>query len=291
MNSFMISSRSASSTASRSRSTSRSSRTCASSRAADERRRHPDREVDRRLRVPLDGQEVPEHRPAGGDGDPLAGGEGPPRGALRERRELGRVRTAAPLDAPPTGQTALFNAWEDAVECAKCGGRMVRTGSCYRAATAGQTRAAHNAVNSGRAASMSVSLCAVQVENLRGFRSANLNVEQDIVLLIRAPTITARRPSFVYSTRVLIPADDAVLTGGRGLSGRRVRPLLIPARDTRGGARRLTLLVRIADGRRHTRFNATGGIARLEFRFRNDRIYVNIRTPTGLSPSDTNRGR
>jgi ribonucleoside-diphosphate reductase alpha chain len=36
---------------------------------------------------------------------------------------------AAPV-APP-GQTALFNAWEDAVECAKCGGRMVRTGSCY----------------------------------------------------------------------------------------------------------------------------------------------------------------
>jgi ribonucleoside-diphosphate reductase alpha chain len=29
------------------------------------------------------------------------------------------------------GQTALFNSWEDAVECAKCGGRMIRTGSCY----------------------------------------------------------------------------------------------------------------------------------------------------------------
>ena len=37
----------------------------------------------------------------------------------------------APLEAPPPGQTALFNAWEDAVECAKCGGRMIRTGSCY----------------------------------------------------------------------------------------------------------------------------------------------------------------
>jgi ribonucleoside-diphosphate reductase alpha chain len=37
----------------------------------------------------------------------------------------------APAEAPPPGQTALFNAWEDAVECAKCGGRMVRTGSCY----------------------------------------------------------------------------------------------------------------------------------------------------------------
>ncbi|MDQ2980827.1 MAG: vitamin B12-dependent ribonucleotide reductase [Actinomycetota bacterium] len=39
--------------------------------------------------------------------------------------------TAEVAEAPPPGQTALFNAWEDAVECAKCGGRMVRTGSCY----------------------------------------------------------------------------------------------------------------------------------------------------------------
>jgi ribonucleoside-diphosphate reductase alpha chain len=36
-----------------------------------------------------------------------------------------------PLEAAPPGQTALFNAFEDAQECAKCGGRMVRTGSCY----------------------------------------------------------------------------------------------------------------------------------------------------------------
>ena len=41
------------------------------------------------------------------------------------------VAPADPADAAPPGQTALFNAWEDAVECAKCGGRMVRTGSCY----------------------------------------------------------------------------------------------------------------------------------------------------------------
>jgi ribonucleoside-diphosphate reductase alpha chain len=38
---------------------------------------------------------------------------------------------ASVAEAAPPGQTALFNAWEDAVECAKCGGRMVRTGSCY----------------------------------------------------------------------------------------------------------------------------------------------------------------
>jgi len=38
---------------------------------------------------------------------------------------------AAVLEPAPPGQTALFNQWEDAVECARCGGRMVRTGSCY----------------------------------------------------------------------------------------------------------------------------------------------------------------
>jgi ribonucleoside-diphosphate reductase alpha chain len=43
---------------------------------------------------------------------------------------------AAPTASP--GQTALFNAWEDAVECAKCGGRMVRTGSCYTCRDCGQ---------------------------------------------------------------------------------------------------------------------------------------------------------
>jgi ribonucleoside-diphosphate reductase alpha chain len=37
----------------------------------------------------------------------------------------------ATLEPVTPGQTALFNNWEDAVECARCGGRMVRTGSCY----------------------------------------------------------------------------------------------------------------------------------------------------------------
>ena len=43
---------------------------------------------------------------------------------------------AAPAMAP--GQTALFSAWEDAVECANCGGRMLRTGSCYTCRDCGQ---------------------------------------------------------------------------------------------------------------------------------------------------------
>jgi ribonucleoside-diphosphate reductase alpha chain len=34
-------------------------------------------------------------------------------------------------EAAAPGQTALFNQWDDAQECARCGGRMIRTGSCY----------------------------------------------------------------------------------------------------------------------------------------------------------------
>jgi ribonucleoside-diphosphate reductase alpha chain len=53
--------------------------------------------------------------------------------ALAERYRSGGETAAPsePLETPPPGQTALFNSWEDAVECARCGGRMVRTGSCY----------------------------------------------------------------------------------------------------------------------------------------------------------------
>ncbi|MFL5982235.1 MAG: vitamin B12-dependent ribonucleotide reductase, partial [Gaiellaceae bacterium] len=45
--------------------------------------------------------------------------------------ESAPAATATPVEAAPPGQTALFNAFEDAQECARCGGRMVRTGSCY----------------------------------------------------------------------------------------------------------------------------------------------------------------
>ena len=102
-----------------------------------ERRRHLDGEVDRRLHLPLDGEEVPHLRPAGGGGDPDRG-----EGAAAQAYAAGEVQ-APTHEAPLIGQTALFNSWEDAVECARCGGRMVRTGSCYTChATAARTPAA-----------------------------------------------------------------------------------------------------------------------------------------------------
>ena len=69
---------------------------------AHERRRHPGREVDRRLHLPLDGEEVPHLRAAGGGGDPDRRGEGAARAGVRHRRggRAGRRGAAEGPDRP-----------------------------------------------------------------------------------------------------------------------------------------------------------------------------------------------
>ena len=68
---------------------------------AHERRRHPRRQVDRRLHLPLDGEEVPHLRAAGGGGDPDRRSEGAARAGLRHRRgRTGRGGAAEGPDRP-----------------------------------------------------------------------------------------------------------------------------------------------------------------------------------------------
>ncbi len=57
---------------------------------------------------------------------------------LAEAHDMLENGGSLPQPTISPGQTALFNAWEDAVECSKCGGRMVRTGSCYTCRDCGQ---------------------------------------------------------------------------------------------------------------------------------------------------------
>jgi ribonucleoside-diphosphate reductase alpha chain len=56
--------------------------------------------------------------------------------SILENGETAAADDSAP--ASPPGQTALFNPFADAMECAKCGGSMVRTGSCYTCRDCGQ---------------------------------------------------------------------------------------------------------------------------------------------------------
>jgi ribonucleoside-diphosphate reductase alpha chain len=52
------------------------------------------------------------------------------RAQMAERVANGEAAHAQ-AEAPAPGQTALFNPHEDAIECNRCGGRMVRAGTCY----------------------------------------------------------------------------------------------------------------------------------------------------------------
>ena len=61
----------------------------------DERCRHPRREVDRRLHLPLDGEEVPHLRAAGRGRDPDRRGEGATRAGVRRRRGVRAVTRGA----------------------------------------------------------------------------------------------------------------------------------------------------------------------------------------------------
>jgi energy-coupling factor transporter ATP-binding protein EcfA2 len=125
----------------------------------------------------------------------------------------------------------------------------------------------------------------VEIENLRGFRRARLDLTRDLILLV-GPNNSGKTSIFRLLDWLLNAADEDVLTGRRELSLSE-QQLLIPARNTRGGARRITLRVEMRDGRRHARFFVKDGLARLRFRVRGGRMFINIRPPTRSEPLET----
>jgi hypothetical protein len=129
---------------------------------------------------------------------------------------------------------------------------------------------------------MTVSLTGLQVENLRGFRSATLDLVRPVTILV-GPNNAGKTSLLRLLDWALNDTDDSLLRGQRALTAKE-QSLLLPARDTTGAARRLTLFVGVADGRRHRRFHVTNGQARLRFRVRGDRVYLNVRKPARSEP-------
>lgn len=129
---------------------------------------------------------------------------------------------------------------------------------------------------------MSVTLRAVSVENLRGFRSARLDLSRDVTILV-GPNNAGKTSLLRLLEWALNDADEELVRGERELSDEEVA-LLIPARNTRGGARRLNLYAHVWDGRRHERFRADNGVSRIRFRVRNNRVFLNVRPPQQSEP-------
>lgn len=83
---------------------------------------------------------------------------------------------------------------------------------------------------------------------------------------------------------VLAEADDDLLAGRRTLTDDELM-LLLPARETRGAARRITLSIRIADGRRARRFDAVGNVAQLRMQFRDRSVFLAVGPPQRSEPA------
>lgn len=109
-------------------------------------------------------------------------------------------------------------------------------------------------------------LKALTIEHLRGFDRAVLRLDRKNIVLV-GPNNSGKTSLLRLLHWVLNDVDRELLTGRRKLTARE-SSLLLPARDTRGGARRITLAVGIADGRRHRGHQAKDGVATLRLQLR-----------------------
>ncbi len=121
------------------------------------------------------------------------------------------------------------------------------------------------------------SLEGVRVERLRGFNNVALGLRRPQLFLV-GPNNAGKSSLLRIIDWALNGADESLLLGRRVLT-REEFELLLPASDAGGRARRITLSVAIDDGRRHRRFLATGGIAQIRLKVRNDRVSAHLGPP------------
>lgn len=127
---------------------------------------------------------------------------------------------------------------------------------------------------------VSLELVGIEIENLRGFEQASLNLEPDISLLVgpnnSGKTSLLRMLDWVFNAPLAQFESSSPVPS-------EVEDLLRPARDTRNRARRFALMVRVTDGRRHARFRCVAGIATLRVGLRLSpaaSLRVNLGPPT-----------
>lgn len=125
----------------------------------------------------------------------------------------------------------------------------------------------------------------LEVENLRGFRQTSLSLERDMTVLV-GPNNSGKTSLLRLLDWAINGDTDDLLNGLRELTPAE-EELLLPARDTRGSARRLILLVRIADGRTARRFAAKGRVTRLRFRVVAKSVYLAVTPPRRSEPKSS----
>ncbi len=103
----------------------------------------------------------------------------------------------------------------------------------------------------------------VRIQNLRGFRDTRLDVSRDVHFLV-GPN-NSGKTSLLRLLDVLLTWD---LASEFRVASDCLLEALLPARDTRNAARRITLWIRVADKRRHRSLSCKRGLAELRFTLR-----------------------
>lgn len=113
---------------------------------------------------------------------------------------------------------------------------------------------------------MTYDIVGVRAENLRGYRSTSLVLDRRVSVLV-GPNNSGKTSIFRLLSWVLNDLNIDDLASEWQLP-RDVCEFMLPARETRHRARRLTIDIRIADGRMHRKYQCVGGVAQLRFNIR-----------------------
>ncbi len=122
----------------------------------------------------------------------------------------------------------------------------------------------------------------VKVENLRGYTSCEMNLTRRKTVLV-GPNNSGKTSILRILDWVWNHLGESLLDGDRVIPSE-VIELLVPARETKNRARRLTLWIKVPDGRSHNKFQCDEeGVARLRLNLRKTpkwTLYLALGAPT-----------
>lgn len=117
---------------------------------------------------------------------------------------------------------------------------------------------------------------------MRGFNNALMRLDRDHLFLV-GPNNSGKSSLLRILTWAVNDADLDLLQGRRNLSPSEI-DLLLPAADTGGRARRITLYVAVPDGRRRRRFGVPSGEVKIRLKVKRDRVSAHLGAPRRNEP-------
>lgn len=136
---------------------------------------------------------------------------------------------------------------------------------------------------------MELELTDVLIENLRGFYSAEINIDRPKTLLV-GPNNSGKTSLLRLLSWAINDLDEDLLFQRRTITESESK-LLLPARDARHRARRLTLYIYVSDGRSHKKFSCDNdGYATLRINVRltpSIVVYASLGNPHRNEPAIT----